>query len=341
MKRRLGDLLVDEGLVDEYQLRAALGHHRKWGVPLGQVVVDLGFCSALQVLDVLAWQVQLPTVDLDAQVLNPDLMDVVSVEVAESCQVIPLRQEGPRGSVLVVACPAPAHPPILDEVVRLTGAARVRVVLATDAAIGRALERLFYPHLRGAARPVESIELPEADERMPLVRDRAEYLRFATDADDEVTIVERQGLPMLPPLKKAPPPARRFAPRELSRGKGAKALGLEREPDVWLYGWGAHATQGLLKLLRDEGLRARVASTEDVRNASRRAVVLAPVQSVEGVSRRPLRSRLVLAGRTREAERARVVGAKRFLSGPLCPDLLLESIREQLAAGRSAARGAG
>ena len=167
MKRRLGDLLVEERLVDSYQLRAALGFHQKWGVPLGQVVVDMGFCSASQVLDVLAWQVNLPTVDLDAQVLDPALMDVVSVEVAESCQVIPLRQEGVRGSVLVVACPAPAHPPTLDEVVRLTGAARVRVFLATDAAIARGLERLYYPHLRGAGRPVEPSNCPRRTSACP------------------------------------------------------------------------------------------------------------------------------------------------------------------------------
>lgn len=338
MKRRLGDLLVDEGLLDEHQLRAALGHHRKWGVPLGQVVVDLGFCSALQVLDVLAWQVELPTVDLDAFELDPELMDVMGVEVAEDCQVIPLAQEGSRGSVLVVACPAPAHPPTLDEVARMTGASRLRVYLATDAAIGRALERLYYPHLRGAGRPAESIELPEADERMPLVRDRAEYLRFATDPDDEVTIVEHKGLPILPPLKQQPA-RRRFTQRELSRAKGTRAL--EREPEVWVYGWGSTATRGLLKLLKDEGLRARVASTHDVRTASARAVVLAPVQSLEGVSRRPLRTRLVLAGRTREKEQARTLGARRFLSGPLCPDVLLDAVREQLAAGRAAARGAG
>ena len=167
--------------------------------------------------------------------------------------------------------------------------------------------------------------------------DRAEYLRFATDADDEVTIVERQGLPVLPPLKAA---KRRFSQRELSRGKGAPALKPEREPEVWVFGWGAKATQGLLKLLRDEGLRARVASTEDVRHASRRAVVLAPVQSVEGLSRRQLKARLVLAGRTREDEQARAAGARHFLSGPLCPETLIQAVREELEAGRAAARGA-
>ncbi|MFY0578777.1 hypothetical protein ACN28S_34840 [Cystobacter fuscus] len=32
----LGNLLRENGLVDELQLRAALGYHHKWGVPLGR-----------------------------------------------------------------------------------------------------------------------------------------------------------------------------------------------------------------------------------------------------------------------------------------------------------------
>jgi hypothetical protein len=102
-KQRLGELLQKAGLVDEIQLRAALGFHYKWGVPLGQVVVDMRFCTSQQVLELLAGQVQLPVVDLDAEPLEPSLADLLPVETAEACRVIPLRIEGPRGSVLVVA----------------------------------------------------------------------------------------------------------------------------------------------------------------------------------------------------------------------------------------------
>ncbi|WP_375764767.1 ATPase [Archangium gephyra] len=326
MRRRLGELLREDGLVDELQLRAALGFHNKWGVPLGQVVVDMGFCTAQQVLETLARQLQLPVVDLDAEVLDPRLADVLPAHVAESCRVVPLRQEGPRDSVLVVATTAPAHPPALDEVARVSGKARVVTLLATDAAISRAIDRLYHPHLLDARRPVEPIPLPEADEHLPLVTNRAECLML------ERFLPGVGGLPVLVPLTEELPAHARLTERELPRVEAARKPVVEREPEVWVYGWGVQATQGLLTLLEDAGLRARVARTQDVRAASPCTVVLAPVQSVEGVTRRGLRARLLLAGRAREEAQAWALGAQGFLSGPLRADVLSQAVREQVSA---------
>ena len=35
VKKRLGEMLVDAGIIDETQLHAALGHQRQWGGRLG------------------------------------------------------------------------------------------------------------------------------------------------------------------------------------------------------------------------------------------------------------------------------------------------------------------
>ncbi|WP_257458265.1 GspE/PulE/PilB domain-containing protein [Archangium lipolyticum] len=342
-KKRLGDLLRENGLVDELQLRAALGFHNKWGVPLGQVVVDMGFCTAQQVLELLASQVQLPTLDLDAEPLDSQLTELLPARVAEACRVIPLRQEGPRDSVLVVATAAPADPTALDEVARVTGKARVVTLLATDAAISQAIERLYYPHLLDARRPVEPIPLPEADEHLPLVTDRAECLLLGQIMREAVpaSTVERSGLPVMLPLTEEFPEHARPTEPEMPRVEVTRKPTAEPEPEVWVYGWGAKATRGLLELLEDEGVRARVARTEDVRAASGSAVVLAPLQSVESVKRRGIQARLLLAGRTRDAERASALGAQAFLSGPLRSDLLIAAVREQVSAGRTALRRAG
>lgn len=344
MKRRLGELLREDGLVDELQLRAALGFHNKWGVPLGQVVVDLGFCTAQQVLETLARQVRLPAVDLDAEVLDPRLAEVIPAHVSESCRVVPLRQEGPRDSVLVVATTAPAHLPALDEVARVSGKARVVTLLATDAAISRAIDRLYHPHLLDARRPVEPIPLPEADEHLPLVTNRAEYLMLGLvpgGASASTTERGEGGLPVLVPLTDELPAHARLTEREMPRVDVARKPAVEREPEVWVYGWGIQATQGLLKLLEDAGLRARVARTEDVRAASPCTVVLAPVQSVGSVTRRGLRARLLLAGRAREEAQAWALGARGFLSGPLRADLLSQAVREQVGTRSTELRRAG
>ncbi|HYH95045.1 ATPase [Hyalangium sp.] len=346
-KQRLGELLQKTGLVDEIQLRAALGFHAKWGVPLGQVVVDMRFCTAQQVLELLAGQLQLPVVDLDAEPLEPSLVDVLPVETAEACRVIPLRVEGPRGSVLVVAAAAPAPPTALDEVARVAGKMRVVALVATDAAVSRAIDRLYYPHLMGAQRPVEPIPLPEADEHLPLVTDRAEYLALGRIVPSSVsaTKLEPGGLPMLMPLVMEVPAHARVTEPEMPRVEVAPKAPAskaepEPEPEVWVYGWGAQATEELLKLLEDEDLWARVASTEDVKKASERTVVLTPLQSVESVKRHGIRAQLLVAGRAHDRDRALAMGAHVFLSGPLRTDALIREVRARVEAGGAPLRQA-
>jgi type IV pilus assembly protein PilB len=329
-KQRLGELLQKAGLVDEIQLRAALGFHYKWGVPVGQVVVDMRFCTAQQVLELLAGQLSLPVVDLDAEPLEESLADVLPVETAEACRVIPLRVEGPRGSVLVVASAAPARPTALDEVARVAGKSRVVALLATDAAISRAIDRIYYPHLLGAQRPVEPIALPEADENLPLVTDRAEYLMLGQQLQASAAgTVDQEGLPLLMPLSMDVPAHARVTEPEMPAVVLAPKA--EPEPEVWVYGWGVKATEGLLKLLEDAKLRARVARTEDVKKASERAVVLTPLQSVESVMRHGIRAQLLMAGRAHDRDRALAMGAHAFLSGPLRTDELIHEVATRVA----------
>ncbi|MFL5350931.1 MAG: ATPase [Hyalangium sp.] len=342
-KKRLGDLIRESGLVDDIQFRAAIGFHHKWGVPLGQVLVDKGFCTAQQVLELLSQQLGLPTVDLDEEELPPILVDVLPVEVAEACRVVPLWTEGPRDSVLVVAAAAPAHPPALDEVARAAGKTRVVALLATDGAITRAIDRLYYPHLLGAQRPIEPIPLPEADEHLPLVTDRAEYLSLGRIVPGSLPVptIERDGLSIMMPLSMELPLHARITEPELPRVEVAPKALAEPEPEVWVYGWGVQATEDLLALLEDAGLRAKVARTEDVVKASARVVVLAPVQSVEPVKRHGLWAQLVLAGKVHDRERATALGASVFLPGPLRTEVLLREVRERVEAGHSGLRRAG
>jgi type IV pilus assembly protein PilB len=341
-KKRLGDLLRESGLVDDIQFRSAIGFHHKWGVPLGQVLVDKGFCTAQQVLELLSQQLQLPTVDLDQEELPPALVDVLPVEMAETCRVIPLWVEGPRDSVLVVAAAAPAHPPALDEVARAAGKTRVVALLATDGAISRAIDRLYYPHLLDAQRPIEPIPLPEADEHLPLVTDRAEYLALGRIVPSGLPTptIERDGLSFMMPLSMELPPHARITESEMPRVELEPKPVAEAEPEIWVYGWGAQATEELLELLENEGLRVRVARTEDVVKASARAVVLAPVQSVEPVKRHGIWAQLVLAGRVHDRDRALALSAAAFLSGPLRTDVLLRAVHEHVEAGRTGLRRA-
>lgn len=144
MKRLpLGDLLISMGALDPMQLQSALGHHRRWGMPLGKAILEKGFCSPDQLLQALAVQSGLPGVRLDFSRLRPELAALVPYRVAIQHRVVPLSLSGKRQELLEVAIAAPASLTALDAVRSVSGKQRVVARLATDEDLQRALSELY------------------------------------------------------------------------------------------------------------------------------------------------------------------------------------------------------
>ncbi|NOK19656.1 general secretion pathway protein GspE [Corallococcus carmarthensis] len=332
MKKRLGDILLAQGVVDAMQLQSALAYQRKWGVALGQVVVDQRFCTAEAVLSALAVQSGVEAVDLDNQPLDASLAKLIPVKVAEAHRVVPLRLEGQgprRDSVLVVALAAPASLATLDVVKSVSGKSRVVPLLATDAALGRAIGRLYRgePATPQRRPGMEGFSLPEWDESLPLVVGKS--LAELTDmpAPEPVRQGDSAGLPMLAPLETAwaPMPARAPEPRVTVREQ------------VLVYGWGADAAAGLVRVLSGAGFTVKVASTGDVCTASETQVVVAPLPAMEVLAQR-LRAQVLVAGKApeRDLPRAQAVHARGFVAAPVDPDLLLRAVRRLSRASEEA-----
>ncbi len=346
-KKRLGEILVEMGAVDELQLQSALAYQRKWGVPLGQVVVDLRFCSGEQVLAALARQTGVPAVTLDAELLDPKLAKLLPRRLAEQHRVVPLRVEGPRDMVLVVAIAAPASMHSLDAVRVVTGKLRVVPLLATDAAISRAIERLYLGGAEAPKRPVSTaISLPEADADMQLHQDCMASLTEGGHFDTEPLFAARTivlpdldprqevlELPLLEPLD-----VEELA-ELLELTEQVEPEARDTEGAVLIYGWGAAAAAKLVKLLGEAGFAAGMASTEEVLAAHESAVVLAPLPSLEALERRP-RAQLLVAGKEPERDvlTAQALGARGFLAAPLDTDLMLRAVRRLMRTAEEAPR---
>jgi len=323
MKKRLGDILLARGVVDPLQLQAALGFQRQWGLPLGQVVVDQGFAPAEQVFSALAEQTGLASVDLDAQPVDARLARLVPLKVAESYRVVPLRLEGPRDSVLVVAMAAPASLDALDVVKSVSGKGRVVARLATDAALRRAIGRLYRGenYWTPTAEAQASLALPDADEVMDfmancMIEDVViERELFEDDTQPQPSASEQDGIPLLSPLEVEHAPS--AAPAR-----------------VLIYGWGADASDGLVRVLSEAGIAARVVSADEVREARGNTVVVSPLPSMEALGQR-VSARLLVAGKAPEQElkRSQAVGALGFLAAPVDPELLVRAVRRLLRLG--------
>ncbi|WP_369600978.1 ATPase, T2SS/T4P/T4SS family [Hahella sp. SMD15-11] len=98
-KLRLGDLLVQKGLITEEQLMQALAEQKKQGQKLGRTLVQMGLVEEDALLNVLSDQLGIPFVDLKHFQFNPDLVQRLPEHLARRYRAIILSEE--QGALLV------------------------------------------------------------------------------------------------------------------------------------------------------------------------------------------------------------------------------------------------
>jgi type IV pilus assembly protein PilB len=137
-RRRLGEVLVEQGAITSEQLdevletqRAAARERRK--VRLGALVVDEGFCTERQVASALAAALSLDLVDLASLTLQPEVVRLLPRAVAERHLTIPIaRADSGR---LTLASADPTNVVAIDDVKVYTGVSELVVVVATASQI--------------------------------------------------------------------------------------------------------------------------------------------------------------------------------------------------------------
>lgn len=143
VRRRLGDVLVESGLITAEQLGQALEEQRRSGAPrrrLGQVVVDLKMATEKEVAEGLANLLGLKMIDLSRSVPAPDVVRLLPRSVAERTNVLVL-DRSPNG--LVVAASDPTNVLALDDVRLYTRSPELQVLVATDSQIRDQIARAW------------------------------------------------------------------------------------------------------------------------------------------------------------------------------------------------------
>ncbi|HYQ38277.1 MAG TPA: ATPase, T2SS/T4P/T4SS family, partial [Pseudomonas sp.] len=115
-KVRLGDLLVQAGLISDGQLQLALQEQKRSGAKLGRAVVDLGFVSEVKLLEALSRQLNIPYVDLRQFKLDATLIQRLPEALARRFRAILLVEES-DGLLVGMADPLDLY--ALDEMTRL------------------------------------------------------------------------------------------------------------------------------------------------------------------------------------------------------------------------------
>lgn len=119
-KIRLGELLMQEGKVDEIQVQSALAYQRRWGKRIGQCFVQLGFISEIDLCQTLSKSLRIPLIDItkiDAAKITKEILGSVSVQIARSQRVIPIAIKEVRGKKrLVIATSDPTNYKTFDDI---------------------------------------------------------------------------------------------------------------------------------------------------------------------------------------------------------------------------------
>ncbi len=143
LRRRLGDVLVDTGLITADQLQQSLEEQRRPDGPrrrLGQVVADLGFATERAVAEALADLLGMEMIDLSRTIPAPDVVRLLPRAVAERTQVLVLDKTD-KG--LVVAAVDPTNVLALDDVKLYTRSPDIEVKVATATQIRDHLARAW------------------------------------------------------------------------------------------------------------------------------------------------------------------------------------------------------
>lgn len=91
---KLGETLMQLGVVNAQQLDIALKKQAATGDYLGEVLIHLGYASATEVYRVLSRQRGIPYVDLALVDIDTEVLDCIPREFAEKYTVLPLAVEG-------------------------------------------------------------------------------------------------------------------------------------------------------------------------------------------------------------------------------------------------------
>jgi len=143
MKKRLGEILIERGLIDTDQLNSALAHQRQWGMRLGTALVARGFVAEGMLTRVLSESLGFPMVDLSRVVIDPKALQLVSRRVCEQHDVLPLGLKDQNGrKLLFLAMADPLNATVIDEIAFTTGVV-VKPAIAQISSLEQAIRRYY------------------------------------------------------------------------------------------------------------------------------------------------------------------------------------------------------
>lgn len=170
-RKRLGDLLVESGLISEEQLNSTL-RSKSADEKLGDALLREGYITEQQLIEVLEFQLGIPHINIFQYPIDPDVIQLVPKELAKRHYALPIRRDKNK---LLVAMADPMDYFAIEELRMATGY-HIEPAIATKDELFRTITKYYdlqesMEEVMGEIATSETLdETRVADDDSPVVR---------------------------------------------------------------------------------------------------------------------------------------------------------------------------
>lgn len=137
--KKLGDMLKEAGLIDDFQLQSALSHQRNWGGKLGTILIELEFVREEDLARVMSDILRIPHINLFDPEIPESVIKTIKGDIAKKHHVVPVKKES---GWLVLAMFDPLDIEAMDEIRFITGL-NIKPSLAMGSEIKDAIRKYY------------------------------------------------------------------------------------------------------------------------------------------------------------------------------------------------------
>ena len=175
MKKRIGDMLIEENLITQEQLDKALKLAKESGKKIGETLVENGMTTDADIMNALSRQLSIAIVSLIGVKSPEEMIGLVDAEVLRKHRMVPLGYFQGNMNVIQLAMVDPMDMTAIDDFTIITNL-QVEPVLALPNEIMLTLDRYFGNH-----------ETMEAAQKYADERKKIEKAQQDTEYEDSVS----------------------------------------------------------------------------------------------------------------------------------------------------------
>ena len=176
LKERLTEILINNKLITQEQLREALEMQKQKGGRLSDIIVDLKFVKESELISTLSAGLGLPLIDLKRFKIDPEIVKMIPINIARHYQIIPVSK---MGDSITLSMADPLNIFAIDHVESLTGF-KINPIISSGQDILQAIE-LYYPDTVKSV--IENIVKEMSTSSIELIKEEKEVLPSGKELD--------------------------------------------------------------------------------------------------------------------------------------------------------------